>query len=68
MRKVRGMGGDGGRKESDEGIHNDDGDTMRMMLCPLFKTTINYLKITNNGNPRMQWTMKGQARKVRGEG
>jgi hypothetical protein len=51
MRKVRGMGGDGGRKESDEGIHNDDGDTMRMMLCPLFKTTINYLKITIN----QQW-------------
>jgi hypothetical protein len=51
MRKVRGMGGDGGRKESDEGIHNDDGGTMRMMLCPLFKTTINYLKITIN----QQW-------------
>ena len=45
------MGGDGGRKESDEGIHNDDGDTMRMMLCLLFKTTINYLKITIN----QQW-------------
>jgi hypothetical protein len=41
----------GGRKESDEGIHNDDNNTMRMMLCPLLKTTINYLKITIN----QQW-------------
>jgi hypothetical protein len=42
VREVRGMGGDGGRKEHDKGRNDDEDKTMRMMLCPLLRATVNH--------------------------